>query len=151
MKLKRTIPFFCMLLLFSMISSTALALEPEMPPDDPNDPSPYTYIATIDVDLDIYNSGLTEDYCQVYIPDSSYSCWLYMYLERWNSNTSQWDIVKSWSNNGSGTITLEKEWYVSYGYAYQLRNVIYVYNSNGLLSESTEAYSDIISFGATYP
>ena len=152
MKLKRIIPLFCvLLLLFSILSSTVLAYEPEMPPDDPDDPSPYTYISTIYVDLDISSSGLTQDYCQVYIPDSTCSCWLYMYLERWNSSTSQWDIVKSWSTNGSDTITLDKEWYVSYGYAYQLRNVIFVYDSNGRLAETTTAYSDIMLFGATYP
>lgn len=151
MKFKRIIPLFCTLLLFSMLSSTALAYDPETPPDEPDDPSPYIYIAMIDVDLDISSSGLTEDYCQVYIPDSSYSCWLYMYLERWNSGSGQWDIVKSWSENDSGTITIEEEWYVLYGYAYQLRNVIYVYDSNGRLAESTTAYSDIMLFGATYP
>lgn len=151
MKFKRFIPFFCVLLLFSMLSSTALAYDPETPPEDPDDPSPYTYIATIYVDLDISSSGLTDDYCQVYIPDSSCSCWLDMYLERWNSSTGQWDIVKSWSQYGSGTITIEEEWYVVYGYAYQLRNVIYVFDSNGMLGETTTAYSTIVQFGATYP
>ena len=151
MKFKRLIPLFCVLLLFSILSSTALAYEPEMPPDDPDDPSPYTYISTIYIDLSIASSGLTDDYCQVYIPNSSCSCWLYMYLERWNSNTGEWDVVKSWSKYGSGTITLEKEWYVAYGYAYQVRSDIYVYDSDGLLGESTTAYSDVMLFGATYP
>lgn len=151
MKYKRIIPLICVLLLISMLSSTALAYEPETPPDDPDDPSPYTYIATIDVDLNITSSGLTQDYCQVYIPDSTCSCWLYMYLERWNPSTGHWDAVKSWSKNGSSTITLDKEWYVVYGYAYQLRNVIYVYDSDGLLGETTTAYSTIVQYGATYP
>lgn len=151
MKFKRIIPFFCVLLLFSMLSSTALAYEPETPPDDPEEPSPYTYIATISVDLAISSSGLTQDYCQVYIPSSTCSCWIDMYLERWNSNTGEWDAVKSWSKNGSGTITLDKEWYVSYGYAYQLRNAIYVYDSDGRLAETTTAYSVIVPFGGTYP
>lgn len=151
MKFKRIIPFFCVLLLFSILSSTALAYEPETPPDDPDDPSPYTYIATISTDLDISSTGLTQDYCQVYIPDLTCSCWLFMYLERWNSSTSQWETVKSWSTNGTGTITLDKEWYVVYGYAYQLRNAIYVYDSHGLLGETEEAYSIIVPFGGTYP
>ena len=152
MKTKKIIPLFCvMLILFSILSSTALAFEPDTPPDDPIDPSPYTYISTISVDLSISSSGLTQDYCRVYIPDSACSCWLYMYLERWNSNTGDWDVVKSWSKSGSGTITLDKEWYVTYGYAYRLRNVIYVYDSDGRLGESTSAYSDVFLFGATYP
>lgn len=152
MKSKRIIPLFCaLLLLFSMLSSTALAYEPETPPDDPDDPSPYTYIAMIDVDLNITSSGLTQDYCQVYIPDSTCSCWLYMYLERWNSSTGEWDVVKSWSKSGSGTITLDKEWYVAYGYAYQLRNVIYVYDADGRLGETAEAYSVVFPYGTTYP
>ena len=151
MKFKRLIPIFCVLLLFSILSSTAFAYEPEMPPDDPDEPSPYTYIATIYVDLDISSSGLTEDYCQVYIPDSTCSCWIFMYLERWNPSTGQWETVKSWSENDSGTITIEEEWYVLSGYAYQLRNAIYVYDSDGRLTETTTAYSQIIPFGTTYP
>ena len=152
MKLKKTISLICvLLLLFSSLSSTALAYEPETPADDPLDPSPYTYIATINIYFDISNSGLTDDYCQVYIPDNSYTCHLYMYLQRWNSSSGVWETVKSWYAEGSDTITLEKEWYVAYGYAYQLKNNIYVYDSNGLLGESTSAYSQIIPFGATYP
>ena len=151
MKFKRIIPFFCVLLLFSILSSTALAYEPETPPDDPDDPSPYTYIATISTDLDISSTGLTQDYCQVYIPDSTCSCWLYMYLERWNSNTGEWDSVKYWSKYGSGTITLDKEWYVAYGYAYQVRSEIFVYDSDGLLGETEEAFSVVIPYGTTYP
>ena len=152
MKSKRIISLFgALLLLFSILSSTALAYEPEFPPDEPDDPLPYTYISTIYVDLDITNSGLTQDYCQVYIPDTTCSCWIYMYLEKWNSNTSHWDVVKSWSTNGSDTITLDKEWYVLYGYAYQLRNAIYVYDSDNRLAETTTAYSVIVPYGATYP
>ena len=151
MKLKRIFPFVFVLLLFSMLSPLALAYEPETPPDNPLEPDPYTYIATIDVYFDISSSGLTDDYCRVYIPNSTCSCWIYMYLERWNSSTGQWDVVKNWSRNGSGTITLEKEWYVTYGYAYQLRNEIYVYDSDGLLAETEEAYSIIVPFGGTYP
>ena len=152
MKFKRIIPLFCaLLLLFSMLSSTALAYEPETPPDEPDDPSPYTYIATIYIDLDIYSSGLSDDYCQVYIPDETCTCYLYMYLQRWNRTSEEWETVKSWNTSGSETITLEKEWYVSSGYAYQLKSVIYVYNSSNLLAESTTAYSVVIPFGTTYP
>ena len=151
MKQKRIIPFICMLLLVSSLSSTALAYEPETPVDDPLDPSPYTYIATINVYFDISNSGLTDDYCQVYIPDNSCTCHLYMYLQRWNSSSEIWETIKSWYAEGSDTITLEKEWYVASGYAYRLKNTIYVYDSNDLLGESTNAYSDIIPFGTTYP
>lgn len=151
MKFKKLVPLVCMLMLFSILSSTALAYEPDTPADDPVEPDPYTYISSIFINFDISNAGLTDDYCRVVIPDTSCSCWLYMYLERWNSSTGEWDVVKSWSNNGSSTITLEKEWYVAYGYAYQLRNVVYVYDSNDLLAESTTAYSQIIQYGATYP
>lgn len=151
MRVKRIIPFFCFLLLFSMLSSTALAYDPETPPDDPLDPDPYTYIATIDINFDITSGGLTDDYCQVYIPDDTCTCYLYMYLQRWNPNSQVWETVKSWNTSGSDTITIEEEWYVVYGYAYQLENVVYVYNSSNLLAEYTTAYSQIIPYGATYP
>ena len=151
MKIKRIIPFLCVLLLFSALSSTALAYEPDTPPDEPLDPSPYTYIATINVCFDISSGGLTDDYCQVYIPDDAYTCYLYMYLQRWNRNTWEWETVKSWNTSGADTITIEEEWYVAYGYAYRLKNVIYVYTPDNLLAESTTAYSQIIPYGTTYP
>ena len=151
MKFKRIIPFICLLLLFSTLSSTALAYDPEGPADDPLDPAPYTYIQTINIVFDISSSGLTDDYCQVYIPDNTCTCHLYMYLQRWNSSSEVWETIKSWYAEGRDTITLEKEWYVASGYAYRLKNTIYVYDSNNLLGESTDAYSVIIPFGATYP
>lgn len=141
MKLKRIIPFICVLLLFCMISSSAFAYDPETPADDPLDPEPYTYIATIFIDFDISSSGLTDDYCRVYIPDTSCSCWIDMYLQRWNSSSNQWETVKSWSKYGSGTIALEKEWYVASGYTYRLKCLISVYDSDGLLAESVPVYS----------
>ena len=151
MKAKRIILFVSVLLIFSILSSTALAYDPETPVDDPIDPDPYTYIAMIDINFDISNSGLTDDYCQVYIPDNSCTCHLYMYLQRWNSSSEVWETIKSWYAEGYDTITLEKEWYVATGYAYRLKNTIYVYDSNNLLGESTDAYSVIIPFGTTYP
>lgn len=141
MKIKKLIPIICVILLFSMVTQTALAYEPETPPEDPLDPSPYTYIATILVNFEISSSGLTDDYCQVYIPDNSYSCNLYMLLQRWSDSLGDWETIKSWNASGTDTITLEKEWYVVHGYTYRLKNVIYVLDSDGLLAESTSAYS----------
>ena len=151
MNFKRIISFVCLLLLFSTLSSTALAYDPETPVDDPLDPSPYTYIPTINVVFDISSAGLTDDYCQVYVPDDTCTCYLYMHLQRWNHDDQVWETIKSWNTSGSDTITLEKEWYVVSGYAYRLKNNIYIYDSNNLLGESTSAYSDIIPFGTTYP
>ena len=141
MKPKRFIPFVCILLLISIFPSTASAYEPEMPVDNPLDPDPYTYIATIFIDFDISSSGLTDDYCRVYIPDSSCSCWIDMYLQRWNSSLNDWDTVKSWSKYGSSTIALEKEWYVASGYTYRLKCIVSVYDSDGLLGEAVDVYS----------
>ena len=141
MKIKRIIPFVCIFLLVSVFSSTAMACEPEMPENDPFNPSRYTYIATINICFDISSSGLTDDYCKVYIPDTTCSCWLDMYLQRWNSNTEEWETVKSWSKYGVETITLEKEWYVASGYIYRLKCVVSVYDSNNLLGEAVAAYS----------
>ena len=141
MKIKRIIPFVCIFLLVSVFSSTAMACEPEMPENDPFNPSRYTYIATINICFDISSSGLTDDYCKVYIPDTTCSCWLDMYLQRWNSNTEEWETVKSWSKYGVETITLEKEWYDASGYIYRLKCVVSVYDSNNLLGEAVAAYS----------
>ena len=149
--IKKLIPFVCILLLFNMLSPIALAYDPDTPVDDPLDPSPYTYISSILINFDISSAGLTDDYCQVYIPDDTCTCYLYMYLQRWNSNSRVWETIKSWNTSGSDTITLEKEWYVASGYAYRLKNTIYVYDSDDLLGESADAYSDIIPFGTTYP
>ena len=142
MKTKRIIPFICMLLLLGTLSPMALAYDPDLPEPDPIDPSPYTYISTIFINFEISSTGLTDDYCIVYIPDASCSCWLDMYLQRWNSNTEEWQTVKSWSKYGSGTITLEKEWYVAHGYVYRLKCIVSVYDSNDMLGEAVDVYSN---------
>lgn len=146
MKIKRIIPFVCVLLLFSVLSPTALAIDPDTPADDPLDPSPYTYIATINIVFDISSTGLTDDYCQVYIPDTTCTATLDMYLQRWNTNTSRWETVKSWSKQGVETITLEKEWYVASGYIYRLKCAISVYDSDGLLGEVAVGYSTHVTY-----
>ena len=142
MKLKKTIFFICVLLLFSMLSSTVLAYEHDTPENDPDLPSRYTDISSIFVSFDISSSGLTDDYCRVYIPDTTYSCWLDMYLQRWNSNTEEWETVKSWSKYGVETIVLEKEWYVAHGYIYRLKCIVSVYDSNDMLDEAVDVYSN---------
>ena len=141
MKFKKIISIICIFFLLGIVSPMAFAIEPDVPIDDPLDPSPYTYIATINIYFDISSSGLTEDYCRTYIPDTTCSCWLDMYLQRWNSSIQDWETVKSWSKNGSGTITLDKEWYVASGYTYRLKCLISVYDSDGLLGESVPVYS----------
>ena len=146
MKIKRVIPFICVLLLFCMLSPMALAYEPETPADDPIDPSPYTYISTINIVFDISSTGLTDDYCQVYIPDTSCTAYLDMYLQRWNANTNKWETVKSWTKQGVETITLEKEWYVISGYTYRLKCAVSVYDSDGLLGEVAVGYSNHIAY-----
>ncbi len=151
MKTKRIALILCVLLLASVLSPMAMALDPDTPPDDPIEPDPYTYIALITICFDISSAGLSDDYCRVYIPDTTRGCWLDMYIQRWNTSTSTWETVKSWSTYGVETITLEKEWYVASGYAYRLKCGVEVYDSDMLLCETTAAYSTIVPFGATYP
>lgn len=142
MKTKKVCFFVCFLLLLSLVSPMALADELDTPVGDPIDPSPYTYISTIFMNFEISSTGLTDDYCRVYIPDSSCSCWIDMYLQRWNSSSNDWETVKSWSKYGSSTIALEKEWYVASGYTYRLKCIVSVYDSDGLLGEAVPVYSN---------
>ena len=151
MKTKKIAFSLCVLILIGMLSPMVMALDPDFPPEDPIEPDPYSYIAMIDIYFDISSSGLTDDYCRVYIPDTTCGCWLDMFLERWNSSTSTWETVKSWSKYGVETITLEKEWYVASGYTYRLECSIEVYDSNMMLCETVAAYSVLIPFGTTYP
>lgn len=151
MKSKRIALSLCVLLLVGILSPMAMALDPDIPADDPIEPDPYTYISFIAINFEISSAGLTDDYCRVYIPDTSCSCWLDMFLERWNTNASTWETVKSWSKYGVETITLEKEWYVASGYTYRLECSVEVYDSNMMLGESVAAYSVLIPFGTSYP
>ena len=147
MESKKLILSLCLLLVFCMLTPMAMAYdEPTTPEDNPIEPDPYTYIHSVDIYFDIASNGLTDDYCQVYIPNGNCTCNLYMHLQRWNDSTNQWETIKSWSTSGSDTITLEKEWYVASGYLYQLKCVMHVYNS-GLLGEVATCYSEQIPFG----
>ena len=150
MKTRTLTLLLCMVMVFSVLSPMALAASPELetPIDDPVDPAPYTYINSISMALYITNSGKSSDYCQVYVPNRSCTVYIYLDLQRKVSGAS-WDsatTVKSWSKSGSGTVTIDEDWYVNSGYVYRLAATVKVYDSDDLLGDSTTVYSTSCSY-----
>ena len=70
---------------------------------------------------------------------------LTMELQRSRDDTS-WDTVKTWDTSGSGTIYLDKDWYVTSGYSYRVHVTAEVYSSNGTLVETAPTDSLTTSY-----
>lgn len=54
--------------------------------------------------------------------------------------------LKSWSSNGTGKLSMSKQYYVSHGYDYQVTATITVRDSEGKLIESITANSAVVHY-----
>ena len=54
--------------------------------------------------------------------------------------------LKSWSSNGTGALSMSKQYYVSHGYDYQVTATITVRDSEGRLIESITANSAVVHY-----
>lgn len=54
--------------------------------------------------------------------------------------------LKSWSSNGTGALSMSKQYYVSHGYDYQVTATITVRDSEGKLIESITANSAVVHY-----
>lgn len=140
---KRTLSMLLVLVLaLGILAPTAYAAVPESEGDYVIQPR-YTYIFSIMSDLTISSTGRTSDYGYVKMYDSSYTCDLTMELQQ---KDGSWNTIKEWTTSGSGTVELDKIWYVLSGYTYRVKVTVDVYNSAGKLVETESAYSLEVSY-----
>ena len=131
---------FCLLLTASLLISSAFTSVQ----DEVLQPR-YTNIRSLTASLEISKSGCASCYGKVVLTKSTDTVDLTMELQRSRDDTS-WDTVKTWDTSGSGTIYLDKDWYVTSGYSYRVHVTAEVYSSNGTLVETAPTDSLTTSY-----
>ena len=127
------------LLVASLFTLPAAALDVE-PPADPIDPiEPYINIDSFTATISISSSGYATCGSSVSTKNSSYYVSLTMTLQKYYSGG--WHDVKTWSTSGTGGAFLSKSRYVTSGYYYRTKATAYVTTSGGSYVESPSAYS----------
>ena len=144
---KRILLALCLVLMLSVISPASFiyADDFETPADDPVDPEPFVKINIINTSLSINSSGKSSDYSLVYVPDGTCTVHLRMDLQR-ETSTDQWQTIKYWTKTGTQIVSLDKEWYVVHGYTYRLLISVDVYDSDGLVADSTAVVSNYVTY-----
>ena len=99
-------------------------------------------LSSLKADLIISASGVAGCDGEVKVK-SGYTADVTMELQR-STNLVTWETVKSWNDSGSGTLELNKLYYVATGYYYQVKVSANVYNASGALIESPSKTSSIV-------
>lgn len=100
-------------------------------------------VSSIEATLNITALGRADGYCKV-ILESGYTGDLTMELQC-STNQLLWDTVKTWSTSGSGTLELDKSYYVSSDYYYRVLATVDTYNAGGNFVETVSQNSQICS------
>lgn len=133
---KRISKFLSMLLALSCITatfSTATAIEPR-----------YIGLYSLSVSVDIAAGGASTSYGYALLR-SGYTADMTLELQR-SSNGYSWSSVKEWTSSGSGTISLDKTYYVTSGYDYRTKCSLTVYNSSNSIVDNVTKYSSTVSY-----
>lgn len=104
----------------------------------------YCRIGTYIIEFDINSSGKSTCYCSVTSDTSTDSVELTMELQRLKDG--DWNTIKTWTGSGTWLATLDKTWYVTSGYEYQLKITAEVYDSSGSLRETQVEYSCSVDY-----
>lgn len=128
--------FLAILLSICCIYTTSLCgLAADIPTVSPQ----YIGVSDVFVDLSISSSGYASCYSSAKL-NNGYTGTLKMSLYR------EGILVKSWSTSGSSRITLDKGYYVSSGYRYQVIATVTVKNSSGYVVDIVTARTPTQSY-----
>ena len=143
--MKKTKPRFTCILsvlmalcMFTSAISTASAAENTIQPR-------YQRICFFTADLDISSSGRATCYGCVVPWDSTDVVDLTVELQR-TTYGGTWTTIKTWTGSGSGTISVDKDWYVASGYYYQVCVTADLYTADGTFVEGISEYSVVIQY-----
>jgi len=129
-----------LILMLSILAPTALATEER----NEGYGGRFLRISIFCIDLSIATSGLSSSYSDIVLTYSSDKAELIMDLQQLKSGV--WTTIKSWNTSGSGTVYLDKDWYVVSGYSYRVYTTAKVYNSSGTLLETAYATSNSVFY-----
>ncbi len=131
----------CLFLILWLLISTASAMH-----GGSFDQPRYTRIRTFAATLTISESGYATCYSQVKSTDSSDTIDLTMELQQ-STDGRHWNTIKSWDiSDSSNIVDLDKGWYVSSGYYYQILATAEVYTSSGIWQETASTNSLVTNF-----
>ena len=138
MKKSRLSLALSLILILSSLAPTAYASE------ELTIQSRYSRITSFTVAFSISSSGLSSDYSSIKLTNSTDTVNLIIELQQKSGST--WSTIKTWETSGSGTVSLDKSWYVSSGYSYRIYVTAKVYNSSDTLSETATLISSTASY-----
>lgn len=131
--------FFSILLVAAMF--TAVTTTASATPLLPTSIQPiYVGVSTVAANLKISSAGNATVTAQV-CASPGYTVDLVVSLER-DSGV----LIKSWSDSGSGTVGIEKTYYVSSGHDYYVSASVSVYDRNGKLVDSIVKESAVVTY-----
>lgn len=126
------------LVLTSIASTSSAYTAPSVQPR-------WSTMSAFTAQLDVSSLGRMDCTCRARLRDSSNSADLTMSLQR-SSNGTSWTTVKTWTDSGRGSVSMDESWYVLSGYSYRVKATVEVYNSSGTLVESATAYSATVEY-----
>lgn len=128
------------IMLFSLFTANPVAASAVSPSGDPEIQPRYTGIHRLVADLDINpKTGYASCYGQVGIV-SGYTVTLTVSL--FQDGTS----IKSWSDTGTTTFSIEKGYYVAEGHDYEVVVTASVKNSNGVVVNTPSLTSNTVTY-----
>ena len=123
----------CMLLVSLSVSAGAAVIDsPEISPQ-------YTGVARIKATLEVSDTGYATCYGTV-TPNDGYSVDFTLQLKR------DGVAIKTWNNSGTSTLSIDKGYYLTPGYDYQVVATAKVKNSSGTIVETATAKSVVVPY-----
>jgi len=110
-------------------------------PEDTEATPWYIGMSSLYVTVDVTSYGRADCFGEAVIRDG-YKCDLELYLLQ-SDDGENFSTIKTWTTSGTGTVNLDKMWYVDEGYYYQTCVYVTVYTANGTFVEGKELSSGI--------
>ena len=127
MKKRHTLRLLACLLALCICAAPLSALA-ALPEDTSVSPF-YTGVVTVTRSISISNSGCATCYGRIVVR-SGYTADMELELQV-SSDDETWSTIKSWTSSGSGTMTLDKIYFVSSGYYYRVLCTADIYDGDG--------------------
>lgn len=94
----------------------------------------YVNIRAFTASIDISSSGKAECYTYIKTANSSYSITVNMVLQRYVNDS--WTTVKSWTSSGTGSLIMDKSYYITGDYYYRTGAAATIRDENGAFIET---------------
>lgn len=125
-----------LLIAASMLAFPAMALESS---EGSSITPRYVNISVFTASCSVTDSGKAQCYSYVKTADPDYTIHMNLALQRYVNGG--WSTVKSWNSSGTGSVTMDKAYYVTGDYYYHTAATVTVRDENGDFVEMPTIYS----------